>query len=74
MLVAEHLEPFDAIVRSIDPHYRCEAIDSDHSGLTLEVVRDDVAAPVAAEVALARFSTGAEFQFEDRGTPVQLRR
>jgi hypothetical protein len=73
MLAAEHLEPLDAIVRSIDPRYRCEAIDNGPGGLALEVVQDDVAAPVAAEVALARFSTGAEFKFNDRGTPVQLR-
>jgi hypothetical protein len=73
MLAYDHLEPFDAIVRSIDPRFRCQPIDSDHAGLTLEVVQDDVAAPVAAEVALARFSTGADFRFADRGTPVQLR-
>jgi hypothetical protein len=62
----------DALVRAIDPRYRCEPIESD-DGLAFEVVIDDVAAPVAGEVELARISTGATFAFEDRGTPVALR-
>ena len=72
MLDAEHPEPMDAIVRAIDPRYRCEPID-DATGMAFEVVMDDAAAPVAGEVELARFSTGATFAFADRGTPVALR-
>jgi hypothetical protein len=72
MLDAEHAEPLDAIVRAIDPRYRCEAIGGD-ADLAFEVVMDDVAAPVAGEVELARISTGATFTFDDRGTPVALR-
>ncbi|MEY2590391.1 MAG: hypothetical protein QOJ67_2375 [Acidimicrobiaceae bacterium] len=72
MLDAEHPEALDAIIRAIDPRYRCVAIE-DPAGVTFEVVMDDVAAPVAGEVALARFSTGAGFTFVDRGTPVALR-
>jgi hypothetical protein len=72
MLDAEHPEPLDALVRAIDPRYRCEPIESD-DGIAFEVVIDDVAAPVAGEVELARISTGATFAFEDRGTPVALR-
>jgi hypothetical protein len=72
MLDAEHPEPLDAIVRAIDPRYRCEPIGDD-TDLMFEVVMDDVASPVAGEVELARFSTGASFRFEDRGTPVAVR-
>jgi hypothetical protein len=72
MLDAEHPEPMDAIVRAIDPRYRCEPID-DGTDVAFEVVMDDAAAPVAGEVELARFSTGATFAFADRGTPVALR-
>jgi hypothetical protein len=72
MLDAEHPEPMDAIVRAIDPRFRCEPVDDEH-GVTFEVVMDDVAAPRADEVELARISTGADFRFEDRGTPVALR-
>ena len=73
MLDAAHPEPMDAIVRAIDPRYRCEPIDDGTFEVAFEVVMDDAAAPVAGEVALARFSTGATFAFEDRGTPVALR-
>jgi hypothetical protein len=72
MLDAQHTEPLDAVVRAIDPRFRCEPVD-ERDGLTVEVVIDDVAAPVAGEVELARFSTGATFAFEDRGTPVTVR-
>ena len=72
MLDANHPEPIDAIVRAIDPRYRCEPI-ADGDTVTFEVVMDDAAAPVAGEVELARFSTGATWKFEDRGTPVALR-
>jgi hypothetical protein len=72
MLDAAHPEPLDAIVRAIDPRYRCELM-GDEPHVAFEVVMDDVAAPMAGEVELARFSTGATFVFEDRGTPVALR-
>jgi hypothetical protein len=72
LLDAEHPEPMDAIVRALDPRYRCEPID-DTNGVTFEVVMDDVGAPVAGEVELARISTGATFGFQDRGTPVAVR-
>jgi hypothetical protein len=71
-LDGEHLEPIDAIVRAIDARFRCVAVD-DADALTLEVVMDDVAAPSAGEVELTRISTGAGFQFADRGTPVEVR-
>ncbi|MEY2453154.1 MAG: hypothetical protein QOD92_2728 [Acidimicrobiaceae bacterium] len=72
MLDAEHVEPLNAIVRAIDPRYRCDSV-ADGGGLTFEVVMDDVGAPVAGAVELARISTGAQFTFHDRGTPVMLR-
>jgi hypothetical protein len=71
MLDAEHPESMDAIVRAIDPRYRCEPV-AHGTGVAFEVVMDDIAAPVSGEVELARFSTGATFAFEDRGTPVAL--
>jgi hypothetical protein len=72
MLDAEHPEPIDAIVRAIDPRYRCEPVEGTDV-LSFEVVRGDAAAPVAGEVQLARVSTGATWKFEDRGTPVAVR-
>jgi hypothetical protein len=73
LVAPDHLEPLDAMVRALDPRYRCEAVDAGDGTLTVEIVMDDVAAELAADVALARFSTGVEFRYEDRGTPVALR-
>ena len=73
LLTPDHLEPLDAIVRAVDPTFRCDALDGDGDELRVEVVVDDVAAPVAPDVELTRISTGATFQFVDRGTPVEVR-
>ena len=74
MLDADHLGPLNAIVRAVDGRLGCEA-RSDRSGeLTVEVVTDETRAPEAEEVVLTRFSTGTDFVFEDRGTPVEIRR
>jgi hypothetical protein len=73
MLDAEHVEPLDAIVRGVDPHYRCEPIGDGHGdAITFEVVRDAVPARQADEVALASISTGSTFEFQDRGVPVEV--
>jgi hypothetical protein len=74
LLDAEHLRPLNAIVHAVNPRFRCEAMTEDQGGLTVEVVVGDVEAPVAEEVLLTRFSTGTTFVFEDRGTPVEIRR
>jgi hypothetical protein len=68
-----HLEPLDAIVRAVDPRYRCSAVEGGDGELRVEVVMDDIGASVAPEIELTRISTGAAFQFEDRGTPVEVR-
>lgn len=73
MLDAHHLEPLDAMVQAVDPHLRCRTVSDGDDGLVLEVVWDEQEAPVADDVVLTRFSTGATFGFEDRGTPVVLR-
>ncbi|MEY2448625.1 MAG: hypothetical protein QOH79_2101 [Acidimicrobiaceae bacterium] len=72
MLDVDHPEPLNAIVRAVDPRFRCEAF-AGGDGVAFEVVMDDVAAPIAGDVELARISTGARFVFKDRGTPVTLR-
>jgi hypothetical protein len=74
MLDAEHLGPLNAIVRAVDPRLRCEAVSNRGDELTVEVVVDDTEAPEPEEVILTRFSTGTDFVFENRGTPVEIRR
>jgi len=72
MLDGDHLGPLDAMVRAIDPHFRCVGL-SDGDDLVVEIVRGDDETRLPDDVALTRFSTGANFSFEDRGTPVELR-
>ena len=72
LLDADHLDPVDAIVRAIDPRYRCEPLD-DGEALAFEVVLGDAPARESGDVGLTRISTGAAFAFGDRGTPVELR-
>lgn len=69
---ADHLEPLDALLRGVDPRLRADVLASDDDALVVEVVTDDEPAPEASEVALTRFSTGADFAFADRGTPVEI--
>lgn len=74
LIDAEHLEPIDALVRGVDPRFRCTVLADTADRLTVEVVTDDEPTREADEVALTRFSTGAGFGFEDRGAPVTLSR
>jgi len=73
MLDADHLGPLDAIVRVLDDRFRCQPVEDDDAGLVVEVVRGAEPVPESDDVLLTRFSTGAAFAFEDRGTPVELR-
>jgi len=73
MLDAEHLAPLDAIVRVLDDHLVCRAVSDDDGALVVEVVRGDGPRPESDDVLLTKFSTGADFTFEQRGTPVELR-
>ncbi len=74
MLRSDHLEPLDAMVGAIDPRYRCRPVSDDGGVLCVEVVRERDETPTADEVVLTRFSTATGFVFEDRGTPVAIRR
>lgn len=74
LIDAEQLEPIDALVRGVDPRFRCTVLADAADRLTVEVVTDDEPTREADEVALTRFSTGAGFGFEDRGAPVTLSR
>ena len=61
-----------ALVRGHDPRWSAHRADPSEGALAAwRVSRDEVAHPEAPEVALTRFSTGAEFRFSE--TPVALR-
>ena len=59
--------PLAAIVQALDPHFDVEVEGTDEEW-TLRVVRREVPAAVADEVAVTRFSTGAEWRFEQRSS------
>ncbi len=73
MVDADHLGPLDAIVQAVDRRFRCQVVSDDDTALDVEVVETDTEAVVPEDEVLARFSTGAEFAFEARVTPVELR-
>jgi hypothetical protein len=73
LLSADHLEPLDAIVREVDPRFRCEVTSDGGGSLEIEVVMDDEPAKVADAVVMTAFSTGTDFAFAERGVPVEVR-
>jgi hypothetical protein len=58
-------EPLQALVRAVDPHLDVE-VSGTPEAYTAHVVRREVAAREAGEVAVTRFSTGAAFEFQPR--------
>jgi hypothetical protein len=72
LLDGDHLEPLDAMVWEIDPHFHLETV-SDGGSLVVEVARSPDPAPLSDDVLLTRFSTGTTHTFESRGTPVAIR-
>ncbi|MCD4525919.1 hypothetical protein [Nocardioides sp. cx-173] len=65
LLGPESPESLQAIVRAVDPCLDVEVVGGDEA-FTAHVVRREVAAPEAGEVAVTRFSTGATFAFQPR--------
>ncbi|NKY50134.1 hypothetical protein [Nocardia vermiculata] len=63
---ADHLEPLAAMVRGVNPNFDVQARDSDEHELVVEITMAPQPFAEAPEVAITRFSTGAEFQFGER--------
>ena len=71
LLADGHDEALQAIVQAVNPRARCISTTPDPNDLAAwRVVMSDTAAAESNEVALTRFSTGAEFEFS--ATPVTL--
>ncbi len=67
-----HLEPLQALVRGVNPHFTVRVVDEDAAALTVAVDVTDEPARECVEVAITKVSTGAGFRFEDRGIPLPL--
>jgi hypothetical protein len=72
LLGQDHLEPLDAIVSAVDPQLGCDGAIVD-GVLQVDVGSRDTPASLSSDVELTRISTGAEFEYRDRGTPVEVR-
>ncbi|MBF6248562.1 hypothetical protein IU471_34225, partial [Nocardia elegans] len=71
LLTAGQLQPLDALARAVDPRYVATGEDT-ADGLSVEFTLADRPFREASEVAVTRFSTGAAFEFTDRGIPLPL--
>ena len=67
------LEALDAIVLAVDPRLICEVVHDTDAELVVEVLWGDHERAKHEDVRLTEFSTGADFVFEERSTPVEIR-
>lgn len=67
-----HCEPLEAIAVGVDPHWNTLSARQDGDDLVVEIRWSEHAAKQRGEVAMAEFSKGAAFDFEDRGIPLPL--
>jgi len=72
MIDADYLEPLQALVRGVNPHFIARVAEQTESDVTFEVGMADKPFKEVSEVAITRFSTGASFAFTDRGIPLPL--
>lgn len=72
LIDGEHLEALQALVRGVNPRFTVRVLGEDSAGLLLVVDVADEPAPECVEVAITKVSTGAAFEFEDRGIPLPL--
>lgn len=72
LIDGEHLEALQALARGVNPRFTVRVLDEDPAGLLLAVDVTDEPAPECVEVAITKVSTGAAFEFEDRGIPLPL--
>lgn len=63
---ADHLEPLAAMVRGVNPRFDVHARAGGDDELVVEITAAATAFPESPEVAITRFSTGADFRFSPR--------
>ncbi|GAA2065293.1 hypothetical protein [Williamsia deligens] len=68
----DHLGPLQAIATAVDPHWVVEGARVADGALLVDFGWGDEELAESGEVAVARFSGGATFQFSDRGRPTSL--
>ncbi|MFE3794070.1 hypothetical protein [Nocardia tengchongensis] len=72
LIDATNLAPIEAIARGVNPHYAVHVIADTADELSVGFLLAARPFAEAGEVAITRFSTGADFRFSDRGIPLPL--
>ncbi|GAC67808.1 hypothetical protein [Gordonia soli] len=72
LLTTEHLEPLQAIATAVDPYWEIADTRTVDGALEVRFATGGTARKESGEVAIARFSSGAEFQFTDRGRSIPI--
>lgn len=66
LLDADHLEPLNAMVRGVNPHFDARVREAHDTEIVFEITAAATAFRELPEVTITRFSTGAEFTFTER--------
>ena len=69
---AEHLEPLQAIATGVDAHWNVETVTDTGEALEVTFALTDDERSESGEVAIARFSSGAAWEFVDRGRSLPI--
>lgn len=72
LLTAEHVEPLEAAATAVDPHWQVDDVVCSGDALEVTFGLGATARKEAGEVAVARFSSGAAFEFSDRGRSIPI--
>ncbi|MGC5248125.1 hypothetical protein ACPXB3_14520 [Gordonia sp. DT219] len=72
LLDTDHVEPLQAIGVAVDPRWSVVAAEQTGEGLTVRFGLGTEAQKESGEVAIARFSSGADFTFTDRGRSIPI--
>lgn len=72
ILTPDHLEPLQAAATGVSPYLSVEGAVETDDALEIRIVRSDTAQKESGEVAVARFSGGASFEFVDRGRSIPI--
>lgn len=72
LIDADHLESLEAMARGVNPRFAAHVVDDNDDEFAIVFLLGDKPFREAGEVAITRFSTGADFRFTDRGIPLPL--
>ncbi len=72
LLGGDDISALDAIARAVNQRFVCRVVEDCDRELVVIVRMGETERPESSDVALTRFSTGAAFEFRDRGVPVEI--